>query len=323
MLPETRYAYAVARVRVQELNMLDKGRIERMLGSDTFSGAARVLYEAGFPEKENYEDTLRLSTAEIYDYLREISPEPAVFDMFSYRYDSHNIKVLLKSEMSGRDTDGMLADNGVIEKNSLNVMLRERELKGLPEEFADAVEKSIDIYARTKNPQSIDILLDGAYYRLFNRLADESGSPFLKKLARMTIDISNINAFIRVKTGMEDLDLLSRVLVKGGSIPVETYTQAYGGELESFSEKLEDADYRKLFGYVSNGGGITEFEKACDDHMIKFVKKTRHNPFGIEPLVGYMLGRETDIKNARIILIGKINRIKTDIIRERLRESYV
>ena len=37
MLPETRYAYSVARVRVTELNMLTKSRLERMLDSDRIS----------------------------------------------------------------------------------------------------------------------------------------------------------------------------------------------------------------------------------------------------------------------------------------------
>lgn len=323
MLPETRYAYAVARVRVAELNMLDRNRIERMLGSDTFSGAVRVLYEAGYPEYEDYEEVLKKSAAGIYDYLKEISPEPRIFDMFAYRYDAHNIKILLKYEMMEGRGGEALEDNGIFEKNALRVMIRERELKKLPVEFAQAIEKSIDVFARTKNPQAIDILVDGAYYSIFKRMAEETKSDFLIELARMTIDISNINAFIRVKLKMEDLDLLSRVLLKGGEIPVEEYTQAYGNNLENFVERLKNRDYRKLIGYVTENGKLTDFEKACDNYLLNFVKKTRHKPFGIEPLIGYLMGRETDIKNARIILVGKINRMNTDIIRERLRAGYV
>jgi len=35
------------------------------------------------------------------------------------------------------------------------------------------------------------------------------------------------------------------------------------------------------------------------------------------------MAKETEIKNARIIMVGKINNISNDVIRERLRESYV
>ena len=83
MLPETRYAYAVARVRVAELNMLNRQRLERMLDSENVSGTLRVLSEAGYGETGDYEEILAKETASVYSYLREIAPEPGLFDIFS------------------------------------------------------------------------------------------------------------------------------------------------------------------------------------------------------------------------------------------------
>ena len=163
MLSETRYAYSVARVRVAELNMLTKARLERMLDSDRVSGAIRVLNEAGYPENSNFEEMLRLETAALYDYLREISPEPEIFDIFAYRYDIHNIKVLLKAELSGSEYENLMTDYGVIDKNALNIYIRERDLGNLPGEFEDAVNQILYTYARTKDPQIIDILAVSAY----------------------------------------------------------------------------------------------------------------------------------------------------------------
>lgn len=324
MLPETRYAYSVARVRVAELNMLNKSRLERMLDSDRVSGAVRVLNEAGYPEMDNYEDMLRDETTKLYDYLKSISPEPMIFDIFSYRYDSHNIKVLLKSELSGAETEGLLVDNGVMDKNALGILLRERDLGKLQPEFADAVNESLDTYARTKDPQIIDILVDGAYYRMFLRMAIATGSKFLTGLAARIIDIANINAFIRVKSKMEDLDLLTRVLIPGGTIKNKEYLDSFSREIESFRDVLKGTGYGELLDILTEKtGSVTEFEKACDNHIMEYVRKFRHKAFGIEPLIGYMLGKETDIKNARIILVGKINRMSDDIIRERLRNGYV
>ncbi|MDK2799758.1 MAG: V/A-type H+/Na+-transporting ATPase subunit [Clostridiales bacterium] len=45
--------------------------------------------------------------------------------------------------------------------------------------------------------------------------------------------------------------------------------------------------------------------------------------FGIEPLVAYLMAKENEIKIVRIIMVGKINNISNEIIRERLREAYV
>lgn len=324
MVSETRYAYAVARIRVKELNMLGRTRLERMLDSDTVSGALRVLYEAGYNESTNYEEILGNETAEIYSYLREISPEPDIFDMFSYRYDSHNIKVLLKAELSGTEETSILVDNGVIDKNLLGIMIRERDIKKLPVELSDSVEKAVDTFSRTRDPQIIDILIDAAYFILFKRLAEESGNKLLVELAKATIDISNLNSFVRIKGRMEDLDLLNRILISGGKIPVKRYLDAFGSDIEVFINEIKGYGYNSLIEIVlENPGRVTEFEKACDNFIMNIVSKYRYSAFGVGPLVGYMIGKETDIKNARIILVGKTNNINSDTIRERLRDSYV
>lgn len=295
-----------------------------MLDSVKVSDAIRVLIEAGYPDNSNYEEMLRLETSGLYSYLKEISPEPEIFNIFAYRYDSHNIKVLLKMELSGIESDGLLVDNGVIDKNALAVMIRERDFGKLQPEFEKAITQSLDTYSRTNDPQIVDIIMDGAYYRLYLRMARETKSKFLIDLAVKIIDIANISAYIRVKSKMEDLDLLTRVLIPGGLIKIKDYLDSFSKELEAFRDVLKGTGYGFLLDVLSDSSGsVTEFEKACDNHIMDYIRKFRFKAFGIEPLIGYMLGKETDIKNARIILVGKVNKISNDIIRERLRKGYV
>ena len=144
------------------------------------------------------------------------------------------------------------------------------------------------------------------------------------KLASKIIDIANISAYIRVKSKMEDLDLLSRVLISGGTIKIKEYLESFSKDIEGFSDVLKGTGYGGLLDILTEtSGNVTDFEKACDNYIMEFLRKFRHKAFGIEPLIGYMLGKETDIKNARIILVGKVNRISNDVIRERLRNGYV
>jgi V/A-type H+-transporting ATPase subunit C len=44
---------------------------------------------------------------------------------------------------------------------------------------------------------------------------------------------------------------------------------------------------------------------------------------GVEPFIAYLFAKETEIRNVRIIMTGKINRLNDDLIRERLRLGYV
>lgn len=46
-------------------------------------------------------------------------------------------------------------------------------------------------------------------------------------------------------------------------------------------------------------------------------------PFGVEPVIAYIYAKETEIKIIRIIMVGKLNNIAAEVIRERLRDIYV
>ena len=60
-----------------------------------------------------------------------------------------------------------------------------------------------------------------------------------------------------------------------------------------------------------------------DDFLLSFVKASRWNPLGIEPIIGYLLAKENEIRLIRIIMVGKINNLPAETIRERLRDVYV
>jgi len=70
-------------------------------------------------------------------------------------------------------------------------------------------------------------------------------------------------------------------------------------------------------------GSFSHLEKLFDDHLLSFVKKAKYITFGIEPLIGYLVAKEMEVKNLRTIMVGKFNRLSQEIIKERLRESYV
>lgn len=91
-------------------------------------------------------------------------------------------------------------------------------------------------------------------------------------------------------------------------------------------EALGRTPYQKvcqegIASYLTTGS-LTRFEKLSDDYIINYVKKKRYVVLGLEPLVGYFIAKQTEIRNAGIIMVGKINNISGETIRERLRETY-
>jgi V/A-type H+-transporting ATPase subunit C len=331
---DTHYAYAVSRIRAIERKMLDKQKFDRMIDAKTPEEALKVLTEAGYGFEDSeqgnvydYERMLQEESKKVYALLQEIAPQPEMFDLFLILNDYHNIKVLLKGEFSGNLDESLLLDFSLIPPSELKIKLQERKWDDLPPTMKEAIEETIETYNRTSDPQVIDLILDKAAYAHMLKQAEASKNQFLVKLVKIKIDLANINAFLRVKFLKKSWDYLDKVLLAGGTIDKKIFMQNLQSPLESFVNELSRTPYDKLcqegLGSLHSSKGITHFEKLTDNFVMEYVRKARYITLGIEPLVAYLKAKETEIKNARIIMVGKINNISGEIIRERLREAYV
>ena len=70
-------------------------------------------------------------------------------------------------------------------------------------------------------------------------------------------------------------------------------------------------------------GSLFALEREIDNQLTETVKNAKYKAFGLEPLVGFMVAREIEIKIIRLILTCKQLGIRTDEIKERMRLSYV
>ncbi len=68
---------------------------------------------------------------------------------------------------------------------------------------------------------------------------------------------------------------------------------------------------------------LSAFECWCDNLLIEKIRPQLHNSFGLDPLAAFILARRMEIKSVRIILTGLRNDMPGNVIRERVRETYV
>jgi V/A-type H+-transporting ATPase subunit C len=68
---------------------------------------------------------------------------------------------------------------------------------------------------------------------------------------------------------------------------------------------------------------LATLEKFSDNYLLNYIKPAKFAILGIEPVLGYLLAKEHEIKLLRIIMIGKLNGLSSESIREKLRETYV
>ena len=335
---DNNYAYAIGRIRVIEKRLLDKAKFDRMIDSKSPVEALKILFEAGYVEPSadtadkafEYERLLKEEHKNLYSLLREITDESEVFDIFLMKNDYHNIKVILKQEFLGQvgqEDENNILNSGTLPASYIKTAIRERNFEEFNLIMKEAIEECIDTFNRTHNPQQIDLILDKACFRHMNELADCIGHSFAKDVLNIIIDLTNINVFLRLRNLNMSGEFLRKSLLCGGVINEDIFLGNMESDVEVFLESMKGSPYENIcrtgIGELINKGSLTRFEKLADDYIIAFVKKVKYKTLGIEPLIGYLIAKENELKNVRIVMVGKINNIAPDIIREIMRESYV
>lgn len=334
-MPLPSYPYASAHIFALENRLIGRDRVDRMVEAPSAEEALKVLaetdYGAGISELGSPHDYERLLSNEIqrvYDFFETISPNPDITRLFFLKYDFHNLKVLLKSRYLGRDQDELLiGGGGTIPIETLKEAVRERDYKGLPAYLKEALEKIDEAMDLRVDPQRIGLILDKAMYRhIFDTCRDKKGE-FARSYFMVQADLINIRSFLRVRKIGGTLEFLMGLLLPGQDMDEEFFSEAMEEPLEDFVLRLKDSRYSQVVDrgvreYMDTGS-LSAYERLMDDYLLGFVRDARWNPGGIEPIIGYLLAKENEIRIIRIIMVGKINNLPADTIRERLRDVYV
>ncbi|MFA9421983.1 MAG: V-type ATP synthase subunit C [Sedimentibacter sp.] len=332
-IKDTDYLFSTARVRSIEKNMLTRERAEKMIDAKTIEDALRVLDECDYgygiePIVPNdYEKLLTDEHKKAYDFIMTIAPELNYFKMFLYPYDYHNLKVLMKSEYLGIDFSSSLVDTGSIELKTLKYALKERDFTKLTEIMGKALKEVIEVFPKTMDPQLIDIIFDKNCYDEMLKSAEQTNSLFIEDYVRLQIDTINIKTHVRLKKMNKSWDFFTKVFIPGGKINEQVFFSNFNEPYEKFSDQLAAYGFKEVFllgtQALEETGLFTLLEKLLDNKIIQYVKDSKYIPFGIEPLASYLIAKDNEIKIARIILAGKISGISSELIKERLRETYV
>jgi len=335
MKSDTRYAYSVARIRALERRLLDRARIEMMLEAKTAQDVLKILAETDYgpllaeiKDVHQYENVLGLERKKVFELLQKIAPQQEIVDIFAVRYDFHNLKVLLKAKYLGEQATELTVDAGTIDPAKLVKMVAEEDWRDLPANYRKAVDTALAGFNQSGDPQTFSFLLDGAMFDILIDLAKRSGSDFLLNYYRIQIDLLNIGAFLRVKNLKKSREFLENVLLAHGTIEKRVFLLLYNEPepADALISRLNLTDYAPI---VEEGARFwakhrttTHFEKLADNFLLEYVKNAKRVVFGVEPLLAYLIAKEIEIRVIRMIMVGKLNGIPAEEIRERLRDVY-
>lgn len=328
------YVQAVPRIRAVENKLLDRAKIQRLLDSTSAHEAFKVLQETDYgslmaevKRPEDYEIVLSRELVRLYSFMYEITPDKKLIDIMSIRYDYHNIKVLLKSKILDKDFKEILIPVGTINVNNLTKWILNEDYKEIPETMKEAIEKSIEAFEEEKDPQKIDIVLDNYMYKDMVIRAKQINDDYLLRFLKINIDLINLKTLLRVKNQDKSRKFLKEVLLDNGEIKKEEFIEMFNLNVENIVNKLQYTDYVDVIKIgteeYTQSKNLKVLEKLSDNFIMNFIKDAKYVSFGPEPLIAYIFAKENEIKIVRIIMVGKLNNIDADVIRERLRDIYV
>ncbi len=326
---DTDYLFISTYLRCQEKNLLTAARMERMIDAPSLEEAGKVLQEIGYGEFSAASDrelnaALSREREKFFADLYRYVPDRAVVDVFKVKYDYHNLKALLKARAMGLDGRRLLVDAGRVEAEALAKAVAESAWDLLPETLAAAAREAEEVLGTTGDPQRGDLALDRAYYQEMLAAAEKTGSSLLADYVRTTIDAANLRSAVRALRMGKGGDFLRRVLFEGGTVPTESVlSAAVVGKLEELYAATPLRAAAALGAQAAKGGGLTRFEKACDDAVTACAAQAKGVPFGVEAVIGYMVAKEIEFTAVRIIMSSRMAGIDGETIRERLREAYV
>ncbi|MCL6642844.1 MAG: V-type ATPase subunit [Candidatus Bipolaricaulota bacterium] len=328
---EGAFAFATGRIRALEAKLLNRAHYQRLLDAADASEAWRVLAELGYTKAaerklEDYEDVLTGELRELYALLAALSPTPERTLWLQRRYDFHHIKAYLKAKLLGEDpTESVFDGVGTVSPKLIEVSVNTGVWSELPPELAASIERALRAYESTHQAQTIDTVVDQGLFTYLHTAT--GGYSFPEMLVAIWADLLNLKSLMRAKLMGKDRAFAQGVLVPGGSLDASRLLALMDAAMETWADELRHTPYAEVLhrglASLTERRSLALFERLSDDFVTGFLKRAKLALYGAEPLIAYVLAKETELKNMRILLVGKLNGLSKEILEERLREPYV
>lgn len=319
--------------RVYEKNLLTTNNIQRLVDSESLSEALGSLNDTSYgvylknlDRDEDYEEALYEALKDSYEKISSISPDSQLVVFLEEKYNFHNLKVMVKELIQNEDYQKAYMDIGKIDIVNIR-----KELKSEKDQFdnfyLEAAKKALDLYEESKDPQDIDLSLDRDFYEKLLKDAKNLEYDSLIEFTKNRIDLINLKSLLRIKGQDQTVDLLKKALIDGGFVEKNRLIEAFNLDISSLSNIFIKEDSYPYLKYALEEDDIykamQEIELGIDNHLVDFAKNSKKVSYGPEVLLGYLISREMEIKNLRIIFVAKVNGLSREFLEERLRNLYV
>lgn len=334
-LRDTDFLYLSTRLRAAENSLVGKEKLARLAEAKDFSEAyslACEMYGVQMSDfgTQGYEKMLSAELEKAYAFATElvdgtIDTDNKPFELlesFRFVYDCQNIKACIKCEAVGKDARPMLSENGSVDANKALVYVGAKDFSVFPENMAKAAPYAIEQLAATGDPQELDLILDKAAFADMMASAQKSGLDYLVSLMKTKIDSVNIGMCLRCIRQNKNKAYFKKLYIPGGTLDEDFFISNYDETPAKLLNAVSYTEYSDISKYAEQRAdtlNLSHIEKLAEEIYAQKAYSVKSVPFGAELVVCYIVQKEYEIKNVRIVLAGKACGLDGERIKERLR----
>lgn len=277
-MPSASYPYAVGRVRVLEQSLLGDDKLKRL--TEAVRGEfPRLLSDWGFaadcPVRNDVDALVEWREHNVREIVAELTPNPALTDLFFMDIDAANIKLLIKSREMGEQTGEM--QRGVWDIALLRSCTEARDYSRLGQPIGELLDTA-DVHPFV--PQLLSAKVDNAVYAEIFSLLRRTKNKFCTEYFKLKVDCSNMTSVLRGKALGYSEEQLEPLLVPGGNIPHSSLLAALSAESSGFhGHGLPDE--------FVNAAESANAQERINQLLTEFGQQNAYDSFGIGPIVNY------------------------------------
>lgn len=341
------YPYLNARVRVMKADMIP-GKEYAKLAKMSVSEIARYLqdtrYKAEineFAQKYNgaelIEQAIDANIGRTFSKLLAISTGEVreLAGAYLGRWDLWNVKAILRAKQSKIPREelelsliacariGSGEETEILKKESVEEILLFAGKKG----YVLGADDALKAYKASGKLGDAENALNKAYYNSLLKKAEElpAQGKIFRAFLKTELDIRNIKTILRLKReGFKKEEIIKHLIYPGERLgKAELFGLAGAPSLDELAGALTKTYYGKILGEslkrMKETFSISPVQTALDRYWLSKAGLMLHqHPLSINPILGFMLSKEIEHKNIRLIARARASNLPEEVITDNI-----
>ena len=155
-MSDTKYAYAVARIRAMELSLFSSSTLDQLMALKTYESCLQFLTEKGWGDQDTGMDAEAILTREkekTWNVVRDLlkKEDAGIINVLSYENLFHNLKAAIKETVTSDHHGNIYFDNCAIGGKEMARIVAERDWQALPANMRAAAEEAYETFLHTRD----------------------------------------------------------------------------------------------------------------------------------------------------------------------------